>query len=866
MRVIEDSAEPLVWHFAGAEFDETTWELRLGDVLVDVEQKPLEVLAVLLHRAGRVVSQGEIMDGVWPRRPICGATVSNNVNKIRKALGQTGRDVIHTAKSGYRIAVPVERGPSRHLPKQLPRFTCGLPVAGRVSWKLVERLGGGKHSEVWAAENGETKERRVFKFCVHTRQLAAMRQEMSVSQHLENALGPRPDLMLVQDCNLDQPPYYLEFDLGGVNLRAWAASYGGIDKVPMATRLELMACLADALSAAHSVGVLHKDVKPDNILIEDEPGKKPLLKLCDFGVSKLDNAAHLKELLVTQGGAGDPAALGGLSGTLMYLAPELYAGGTPSTKSDIYAAGVILYQLVVGQLNSPPATGWESQVEDETLSDTIAAAIDGDPARRLSSAEMLAEQLRSLPRRRAEREELRRKEAEGARFKRSLEKARARRRVWGLLSMISFFALVVCAGFYAREHQQYQAAKAMSTYLTNDVMGREDPLYYGGTPTVSFTEPVMQTEPIGMMELAIAQRTVEYDEHLFGDRDQRTVASDIDLVKGLASVGRLDEAGALLNQTERTMQTLGLLPHDPLMLDDLYARAMLAGLNMQLNEARELYQRLFAISVQDPSLDSAFQLRVEFRLAQTTLEVGQFKEAERLDRQLIEKSAESYGGGEVTMAARVQLGAALLKEGHFEEAQTNLTTAEDWFTKNVGPNDFVAITAMQYLAMACSAQGRWDDALRWRRMALRGIEIVAGIASREAVVAKVLLARDEMHAGHLDDALREARETLSTAIPVLPKDSPAILAARVTIAQILLRKGDSTTPEVADLTNPVQPVATISDANLQGLILFLRAVRAKQSGGIQQAKIYARQAQEYLSQYASNADMAELHSFIATLG
>lgn len=869
MSVIEDTPEPLVWHFAGVEFDDTTWELRVGDLLVDVEQKPLEVLAVLLNRAGRVVSQVDIMDGVWPSRPVCNATVSNNVNKIRKALGEPGREVIQTAKSGYRISVPVERGPSRHLPKQLPRFTAGAPVPGRLSWKLAERLGGSKHNEVWIAEHGDTQERRVFKFCVHTRQLAAMRQELAVSRHLEQALGQRPDLMLVQDCNLDQAPYYLELPLGGVNLRAWAAKHGGIGNVPMEVRLELVACLADALSVAHSVGVLHKDVKPDNILIEEEPGEKPLLKLCDFGVSKLDNAAKLKELLVTQGGSGDHAVLGGLSGTLIYMAPELYGGAASSTKSDIYAAGVILYQLVLGQLSSPPATGWQSQVEDEALRETIASAIDGDPNKRLPSAQMLSEQIRDLPRRRAEKEAVRRRDEAAARLRRSLEKARARRRAWGLLSVVSLIALIVCAAFYIREHRQYQAAKAMSAYIINDVMAREDPLYYGGTPDMSFIEPVMQSEPIGVMELATAQRTVEYDEHLFGKKDRRTVASDIELAKALASVGRLAEASSVLEQAEQSEQSLGSPPDEKLNLDAMYVKAMLLGLNKQLQQSHNLYEQLQIICNLETNCDMDFRSRVSFRLAQLTLDLGQYKEAERLDRNLIERSAQNFGGGEVTMAARVQLGAALLKQDRFAEAKDSLSTAEDWFTRNVGPNDFTAITAMQYLAMVAGGQGRWDEALRWRQQALHGIETVTGRSSREAVMATVLLARDALHAGNLDEALNEARRATDTGVSALSPSSTATLAARLTLAQALLRKGntlDERQPDIEALLTPADPRTATSDPGLQGLIWFLRAEQAYSKGLSVDAKNYAEQARELLARAASEADLAELKTFVADLG
>src|SRR3954464_3199874 len=73
---------------------------------------------------------------------------------------------------------------------------------------------------------------------------------------------------------------------------------GGIEKVARATRLEIVAQVADAVGAAHSVGILHKDVKPANILVVDRPGEAiPEIRMIDFGIGVVTN----KDLLIAKG-------------------------------------------------------------------------------------------------------------------------------------------------------------------------------------------------------------------------------------------------------------------------------------------------------------------------------------------------------------------------------------------------------------------------------------------------------------------------------------------------------------------------------------------------------------------------------------
>lgn len=112
------------------------------------------------------------------------------------------------------------------------------------------------------------------------------------------------------------------------------------DDAPMkpARALELLAPILSALSAAHDAGIVHRDIKPENVLIATD-GK---IKVADFGLSRAVSAS------------GNTATQGLLMGTVSYLAPELVTDGRADARSDVYSAGIVLYEMLTG---AKPHTG-----------------------------------------------------------------------------------------------------------------------------------------------------------------------------------------------------------------------------------------------------------------------------------------------------------------------------------------------------------------------------------------------------------------------------------------------------------------------------------------------------------------------------
>ena len=117
--------------------------------------------------------------------------------------------------------------------------------------------------------------------------------------------------------------------------------------LPVQAIVLVMKQICDALGAAHRLGVIHRDVKPDNIFLVRRPGSPLFVKVLDFGVAKL--GADLRRQSVSR------TVQGTLLGTPLFMAPEQICGRDVDARSDVYAVGCMLYWLLAGRLpfNSP---------------------------------------------------------------------------------------------------------------------------------------------------------------------------------------------------------------------------------------------------------------------------------------------------------------------------------------------------------------------------------------------------------------------------------------------------------------------------------------------------------------------------------
>lgn len=200
-------------------------------------------------------------------------------------------------------------------------------VGGR--YELAERIGGGGMADIYRAHD-RTLDRDVAVKIM--RPAFARDVEFAERFHREaEAMGSiaHPNIVRVLDygTSADGPFIVMELVTGGT-LRDLMRARGRVDQYAAA---QIVAAISDGLEAAHIRGVLHRDLKPDNVLLDDEG--RP--KIADFGIARLAAATAITR-------AGE------VLGTPQYLAPEQMSGDVVDERADVYALGVILYEMLTG--------------------------------------------------------------------------------------------------------------------------------------------------------------------------------------------------------------------------------------------------------------------------------------------------------------------------------------------------------------------------------------------------------------------------------------------------------------------------------------------------------------------------------------
>lgn len=711
----------VAWRFGDAELDEARLELRLQGNPVEIERKPLELLMLLLRHPGEVVTKEELIDTLWAGRVVSDSVLTKCVAKLRQALGDEAQSQLKTVHGyGYRFMVPVTRLATRTAPEAPP--PSGLKEGDqpplRPNWRLVRRFTGAR-GESWLAEHVKTKERRVFKLATDAEGMAQIKREITLHRLMRDTFGQRDDLIRILDWNLEEAPYFLEVDYCAQgNLDDYFASQGGAARVSLSTRLELVARVADALAACHSAGVLHKDLKPANIFVEAAPDGEPTIRLGDFGSGRVLEPDRLHALHITRMGFTQSLGEGETtSGTWAYLAPEIVASQPPTVRSDIYSLGILLYQVVLGDLRRPLAPGWEREIEDELLREDIAAAADTEPSRRLADAGELAQRLRTLPQRRAERAARLAAAADAERIRRDLERAESRRGWLMAVTGVSLAAVVITGAFYLRlqdSRDQMQAAllraaqeaavsEAVVKFMNEDMLGAVSP-YTGVGLDVTVREAV--------------DRAAKLVPERF--RAQPHVAAAVHAALGALYVD-LDDIDASNRELERAAQLYRGEVGDPARLVDvLVLMSGNAWDNARPQAAVEIAEEALAVAESIRPADPRRRVQAAGELAWVRYQ-GDDPDAAvpALEQSYQQALALGPEAGEIADTLRFRLARTHIYAGTYDQAEPLLREHLAHRVATRGETHLDAAFAMRDLGTNLALQGRFAESLQQLEQALR---------------------------------------------------------------------------------------------------------------------------------------------------
>ena len=254
-------------------------------------------------------------------------------------------------------------------------------------YEILSALGAGGMGEVWKARD------------TRLNRLVAIKTSLSpFSERFEREAQAIAAVNHRHVCSLyDVGPEYLVMEyVEGECLHG---------PVPLAQALELAEQILDALDAAHEKGIVHRDLKPGNILLT-----KSGVKVLDFGLAKIRHAAAVGSPSLIDTHAVSLTANGSILGTLPYMSPEQVEGHDADARSDIFAFGVVLYELIAGTrpfTGKTPANLVASILKEEPrplfemeprtprgLAEVVRTCLEKDPEKRWQSARDVKHALR----------------------------------------------------------------------------------------------------------------------------------------------------------------------------------------------------------------------------------------------------------------------------------------------------------------------------------------------------------------------------------------------------------------------------------------------------------------------------------------
>ena len=276
--------------------------------------------------------------------------------------------------------------------------STGDPVVGATlaGYRIERRLGRGGMSVVYLAEDLALGRKVALKVLApELSDDAGFRERFRLESRLAASID-HPNVIPIYEAGEAEGQLYIAMRyVEGADLRRLIDEDGALDP---ARAVELVARAADGLEAAHDRGLVHRDVKPSNVLIAS-PGEHEHVYLADFGLTKTaESEEQAKE--VAQ-----------LSGTTNYVAPELITEGAVGKGADLYALGCVLYEALTGHVPFPRSSELETLVAhiDEPapkpsatrpevsadLDAVVERAMAKDPSERYASAAELAAAVRA---------------------------------------------------------------------------------------------------------------------------------------------------------------------------------------------------------------------------------------------------------------------------------------------------------------------------------------------------------------------------------------------------------------------------------------------------------------------------------------
>ncbi len=399
-------------------FDDVVVDCEGFRVLKDGQARTLEprafdLLVFLLEHHGRLLEKQTLFENVWKDAFVTDNALTRAIKEIRRVIGDDAsapRYIETIPRRGYRFIAEVKTHASQvseTIPQvteaEATQITAHTPeaAAAAFNYKVLKKLGQGGGGVVYLGEDSRLQRMVVLKFLsdeLVTDERARRRflREARLASALEH-----PNICAIHEINETE-----EFSFIVMQYAEGETLKQVINNKPLGSDATFAIALqiADALQTAHERGIIHRDIKPGNIMV-NESGR---VKVLDFGLAK--SIAH--ETSDSNGESIDLTQQGAVLGTPAYMSPEQAQGERADPRSDIFSFGIVLYEMATGRkpfagksqpetmnavINTPhrPINSLNQEMSAE-LSAVIDRALAKEPVNRYQSVREMRNDLRQL--------------------------------------------------------------------------------------------------------------------------------------------------------------------------------------------------------------------------------------------------------------------------------------------------------------------------------------------------------------------------------------------------------------------------------------------------------------------------------------
>jgi serine/threonine protein kinase/Tfp pilus assembly protein PilF len=463
--------------------------------------------------------------------------------KCPKCQHENPDDTLFCGKCGTQIPSPEKAEVTVTLETPKEELTRGTTLANR--YEIIEELGKGGMGRVYRVEDTKLKQEVALKLikpevAKDKKTIERFRNELKLARNIrhKNVCGMF-DLGEVKGTHFITMEYIRGEDLKSFIYRSGQLAVG--------TAIRIAKQVCEGLSEAHRLGVVHRDLKSNNIMIDREGN----VRIMDFGIARSLEAKGIT-------GAGV------MIGTPEYMSPEQVEGKEVDRRSDLYSLGVILYEMVTGGVpfegDTPFSVGVRQKSEipkdpkelnvqiPDNLSGLILRCLEKEKDKRYQSAEEILHDLEDI-----------KKEIPETRHSPIPKKPPALKRLWRplrkswiLVAVLFFLALVLASAylFFWREKPAAASGKTMLVVLPFENLGTQEDEYFADGITEEITSRLASFEELGVISRHSA---VQYKRTA---KTIKQIGNELDVDYVLEGTVRWDKSGGGKGRVRVTPQLI----------------------------------------------------------------------------------------------------------------------------------------------------------------------------------------------------------------------------------------------------------------------------------------------------------------------